>query len=199
MNDVHFTSGAPVVYSLAMHPDLGKLESELHAALLDLNEAQTQANPAARPDGWNVQQIVEHLLLTHQSNAAQIAARVEKGRPVKTPVTMQQRIGQLMLITLGRFPTGFEAPAPVAPAVVTSPRSGKDISERASAVLAKLDELCVEAERKFGTQRSVTHFRLGPLSIQQWRRFHLVHGRHHIRQIEAIRREHGFDGGLEAA
>ena len=183
-----------------MHSDLGKLERELHAALLDLNEAQTQANPASRPDAWNVQQIVEHLLMTYQSNTQQIAARIEKGRPVKTPATLRQRIGQFVLITLGRFPKGFEAPAQVAPSIVTSPRSGKAISERVTAVLSKLDEVCVEAERRFGAQRSVTHLRLGPLSIQQWRRFHLVHGLHHVRQIEAIRREHGFHpNGLEAA
>jgi hypothetical protein len=32
---------------------------------------------------------------------------------------------------------------------------------------------------------------LGPLSAQQWRRFHQVHGQHHLRQIHAIRAEHG--------
>jgi hypothetical protein len=33
---------------------------------------------------------------------------------------------------------------------------------------------------------------LGPLGAGQWRRFHLSHGRHHIRQILAIRRAHGI-------
>jgi hypothetical protein len=47
------------------------------------------------------------------------------------------------------------------------------------------------AEQLFGThRRSVRHMLLGPMSLAQWRRFHLVHGRHHIRQIAAIRTEH---------
>jgi hypothetical protein len=31
---------------------------------------------------------------------------------------------------------------------------------------------------------------LGPLTIRQWRKFHLIHGRHHIKQIRAIRAAH---------
>jgi hypothetical protein len=30
---------------------------------------------------------------------------------------------------------------------------------------------------------------LGPLSMQQWRKFHLIHGRHHLKQIARIRAE----------
>ncbi len=49
------------------------------------------------------------------------------------------------------------------------------------------------AEQLFGSRRrSVRHMILGPLSLAQWRRFHLVHGRHHIRQIAAIRAEYHF-------
>jgi DNA-binding transcriptional regulator YdaS (Cro superfamily) len=36
----------------------------------------------------------------------------------------------------------------------------------------------------------LTHFQLGPMSVRQWRRFHRVHARHHVPQIErAIRGE----------
>jgi hypothetical protein len=30
---------------------------------------------------------------------------------------------------------------------------------------------------------------LGPFSIEQWRKFHLVHGRHHVKQIRQRRAE----------
>jgi hypothetical protein len=29
---------------------------------------------------------------------------------------------------------------------------------------------------------------LGPLSVDQWRRFQLIHGEHHLRQIISIRK-----------
>jgi hypothetical protein len=54
-----------------------------------------------------------------------------------------------------------------------------------------MDKTLDEAESLFGKRRATTHPILGPLSIAEWRRFHLSHGHHHVKQIWAIRREHG--------
>jgi hypothetical protein len=49
-------------------------------------------------------------------------------------------------------------------------------------------------EAKFGSRIKVLdHPILGPLSIDQWRRFHLVHGLHHVKQIRRLRRELSSD------
>jgi len=49
-----------------------------------------------------------------------------------------------------------------------------------------MDASLADAERRFGHRtRVLFHPILGPLTAQQWRRFHLVHGRHHLKQIEA--------------
>jgi hypothetical protein len=51
-----------------------------------------------------------------------------------------------------------------------------------------MDELITRCEQKFGTRsRLLDHPILGPLTGSEWRKFHLIHGRHHIKQLRALR------------
>jgi hypothetical protein len=50
--------------------------------------------------------------------------------------------------------------------------------------LAAMDDLLVQCERQFGRKSFATHQVLGPLSAAQWRRFHFVHSRHHLKQVQ---------------
>jgi len=182
-----------------MYTDLEQLAREMLKSLEGMSSAETQERPVTRPSAWNVQEIVEHLVLTWQTNTAQIEERLAKGRPVKTKVDLRMRMAQFVVITLARFPKGFEAPAFVVPPVNAPHRSGAQLGERVSSTLRKLHDVCVRAEKMFGSRRSVTHFRMGPLSIAQWRKFHLVHARHHLVQINAIREENGLrSAGVDA-
>jgi hypothetical protein len=41
-----------------------------------------------------------------------------------------------------------------------------------------------DCERRFGSRTKIMdHPILGPLTAEEWRKFHWVHGRHHVRQI----------------
>ena len=41
-----------------------------------------------------------------------------------------------------------------------------------------------DCERRFGVRTKILdHPILGPLTAEQWRKFHWIHGRHHARQI----------------
>jgi hypothetical protein len=173
-----------------MHPDLQKLETEVTTALRGLDSRNTQATPHNRPGKWSIQQIVEHLLNTYRGSIPAIQARLDKGSGTRADPTFRQRMGQFFIITLGRFPHGRVAPAAVAPSLPTTVRSGAELAERVSAELRKLDEVTARGEHLFGDRQAVSHIILGPLSMHQWRRFHLIHGRHHLKQIDAIRREH---------
>jgi hypothetical protein len=54
--------------------------------------------------------------------------------------------------------------------------------------IAEMDKLIGECEERFGSGRKLLdHPILGPLTGAQWRKFHLVHGRHHLKQIRALR------------
>ncbi len=172
-----------------MHRDLRTLDNEVTAALRGLATRETQATPAGQPEKWSIQQIVEHLLSTYRGSTPAIKARVDKRSGTQAKPTLRQRIGQFYVIRLGRFPAGREAPEFASPAVPTTLRSGDELASKVTAELVKLDGMAAEAERIFGNRRAVSHLVLGPLSMQHWRRFHLIHGRHHLKQILAIRKQ----------
>lgn len=52
--------------------------------------------------------------------------------------------------------------------------------------LEHMDRLLDTCRDQFGMQRIASHFIFGPLRVDQWRRFHVVHGRHHLKQLARI-------------
>jgi hypothetical protein len=49
-----------------------------------------------------------------------------------------------------------------------------------------MDTLLDGCRRKFGMERVTRHPLLGPLRVDQWRRFHVVHGYHHLNQLRSV-------------
>jgi hypothetical protein len=173
-----------------MDPILTQLHNEIANSLDDLDSEQTQLTPSTSTDKWSIQQIVQHLCLTYAFTETAFDARLAKGTPTHARPTLQQRIGQYCLTTLGIFPSGREAPGRVTPPQIASPVCGNDLVHYTGEYLVRLDKLFNKAEALFGPGRCISHMILGPLSIHQWRRFHLIHGRHHLKQIRAIRSAH---------
>lgn len=177
-----------------MNPVLERLQSDIANSLQGLSASQTQFRPAKSADKWTIQQIIEHLCLTYESTVDVVERRLSKGRPTQTVPNSARRVAQFFVTKLGYFPPGRKAPSVVVPPdPPISPdlcRSAAKLKEDASRQLALMDEALDKAERQFGSIRCATHNVLGPLSIAQWRSFHLAHGRHHMKQILAIRRDH---------
>ena len=179
--------------SATSHQTLTKLQEELCASVRGLSVEQTQLRPQNRSTAWTIQQVVEHLLLTYKGTSLILGERLTKGTPTLKPVTFKQQCMQFAVTSAGYFPTGQAAPLPMRPASDADPRSGEELASLIEKTLAALDALIAECEGVLGRGRSVTHASLGPMSMQQWRRFQLVHGRHHIRQIMGIRAEYGLE------
>lgn len=176
-------------YARPMQQELQTLETEVTASLAGLSSAQTQATPLAYPEKWSIQQIIEHLLNTYRVTLPVLQTRIDKRSPTRAVPTLPQRIGQFTILNLGQFPHGRKSPPEVSPSLPATLRTGAELSSRVHAELVKVDALATEGEILFGTKRAASHMILGPLSMRQWRRFHLLHGRHHLKQIAAIRRE----------
>ncbi len=174
-----------------MHRDLEELRNELATALGGLDTRHTQLRPAGIGK-WSIQQIAGHLLLTYGATGAALAARLTKGAVTKAKPTVAQRVSQFAVCRIGYFPRGRQAPEPVTAPAGAKALPGETLAEQAAHALAEMDQRLSDCERLFGAgRRAISHMVLGPLSVRQWRRFHLVHGRHHIRQIAAIRKAHG--------
>jgi hypothetical protein len=177
-----------------MDPALQQLQSELSRSLHGLNPVQAQLHPKHDPARWNICQIAQHLLMAFASTTSSIKDRLAKGTPTRSRPTPSQFLPRLFVIRLGFIPVRREAPALVTPpACPPAPHpSGDDLTSAILVSLTSMDSVLTQAEGLFSSTPCLSHFVLGPLSIPQWRRFHLVHGRHHIHQIAAIRREYRF-------
>ena len=174
-----------------MNSTLHQLQREIADSLHSLNATQTQLHPPSRPNKWSIQQIIEHLLLTYASTETAINARLTKRTPTRAKPTVAHRVFRFAVTRCGYFPTGRKAPEIVTPQPTTHPLSGEDLTQAAAEHLARLDLLFTEAETLFGpTSQCASHTVLGPLNIDQWRKFQLVHGEHHLKQIAAIRKAH---------
>jgi hypothetical protein len=119
---------------------------------------------------------------------------VTKGRPTRSHATPSQLFARFFVFGTGVIPVRRKAPEitlPLAEAPQPLP-TGDILISSVSARLIDMDKVLDKAQGHFHSSPCLSHFAFGPLSIPQWRRFHLVHGRHHIRQILAIRREYGL-------
>ncbi len=165
-----------------MHPQLALVRTELASAVAGLGAAEAERPVEGR---WSVVNILEHLDLTFSRNAAALERRIAKGREDRRPRTFRQAYMRFVVVTLGYFPEGRTAPAMVVP----QGRPYAGLAADLEAHLAALDRIMAEGERVLGATGAVLdHPVIGPFSINDWRRFHLVHTRHHIRQIRARRR-----------
>ena len=174
-----------------MNSDLLILQRELAHSLRGLDATQTQLRPPSRPANWSIQQIVEHLLLSYSGTEIAINARLAKRTPTRAKPSFMQHFGQYTLIRLGYFPTGRKAPPLVTPPPTAHPLAGEALILAVAEHLTRLNLLLAEAEDIFGaTNRCASHMVLGPLSVNQWCRFQLIHGMHHVKQVLAIRQAH---------
>ena len=174
-----------------MHPVFEQLQREIGESLKGLDAAQTQFRPVNSSEKWSIQQVMEHLLLTYTYSFQAFEARIERGVPTKAKPNVPMRAVQFVVLTVGFMPKGRKAPVMVTPPMCGALLSGDALVLQADEALIRLDELADKAEGLFGRQRSISHQVLGPLNVTQWRRFQLVHGEHHLKQIRAIRLAHG--------
>jgi len=160
-----------------MPSDLERLQRELEDTVADLTENSTAQTPSGN---WNPAQILEHLFLTYKNTNRGLAKCLEKGTPLATSATLKHRLGTLLVVNLGYMPKGAKAPERAVP-------RGMPLEELRSTILAEIQKMesgFDDCERRFGaTTKIMDHPLLGPLTASQWRKFHLVHGRHHAQQI----------------
>jgi hypothetical protein len=155
------------------------------AVVLDATAGVTPEAATRRAgDRWSVVEIVEHLQRAYSGTAKGFERCLEKNTPLATPVTLKQSLQAFALINLGYFPEGRQAPRHILP---TGAIPLPDVLEGVKKDLAWLDDVAARAGRVFGGARVLDHPILGAFTVDQWLRFHLVHTRHHEKQIRARR------------
>ena len=136
------------------------------------------------PSRWSVCEVVEHLQRAYLGTAKGFERCLEKGVPIATTPTIKQQLQGFALLTLGYFPEGRQAPKHVIPTGALDLGAVLDATRRD---LDRLDAVAVKTRERFGSAKVVDHPILGAFSVDQWLKFHLIHTRHHEKQIRARR------------
>jgi hypothetical protein len=157
----------------------------LQRALIDATAGMSEEEMSRHPEGkWCAAEVLEHLYLTYTGTVKGFERAIEKGHPAMTPATLRQRVAKLTVLVFGYMPEGRKAPAMAVPKGL--PR--EKVRAEMGAKIGEMDEIISRCESQVGAGKKVMeHMILGPLTAPQWRKFHLVHGLHHVKQIRALR------------
>lgn len=163
---------------------LGLVNPRLQSCLEIVLDATKGAGDGARvrrkPEQWSAAEVVEHLHRAYLGTAKGLEKAIEKNASLATGASLRQRIASFVLLHLGYFPEGRQAPKHV------MPTGEVDLTALVDAVrrdLARLDAAAVKARERFGGAKVLDHPILGAMTVEEWLKFHLVHTRHHEKQI----------------
>ena len=129
---------------------------------------------------WCVAEILEHLYLTYTGTQKAFERCLKAGKPLAGVPTFKQRVAATAVTGFGYFPEGRKSPDQVLPRGMSVEKVVADIGPQ----IAAMDKLIAQCEERYGSRINILdHPVLGPLTARQWRKFHLAHGRHHVKQI----------------
>lgn len=133
------------------------------------------------PEGkWCPAQIVEHLAISLEGSSRGFDSRREKPPMQRRPRTVVERVACFLILTVGWFPPGREAPSGSRPAE----RIDRTYAERHFREgIERFNRIAPELLVSRPHDLFVKHPRLGDLTLPEWMRFHRIHCRHHAKQI----------------
>jgi hypothetical protein len=164
-----------------MSPVLEATLKDIDRATEGMTDEQLAWHP---PDKWSTGDILEHLSLAFAGTNRGMQIALQKNSARKREPTLRERLRVLMIIELGRFPRGRKTPEMVRPRGMPAREALNFIRRN----LIAMDELLSACEERFGAGTKISaHPIFGPITARQWRRFHWIHTRHHMRQVRALR------------
>ena len=157
----------------------------LQDAITSATSSMTTEDLAKHPEGkWSSAQILEHLYLTYTGTAKGFQRCLREGKPLARRPTLNDRMKIFVVTRLSHLPEGRKSPERAQPRGLAA----EDVLRDVGVQLKIMDEAISQCEIRFGKRtRVVDHPILGPLTSQQWRKFHWVHGQLHIKQIWKLR------------
>lgn len=149
-------------------------------ATRDMSDNDLRYHPAGK---WSSADILEHLTLSFVGTCRNLERAIAAGTAPAQRPTFKQRVANFILFELGYFPKGREAPEFVRPTGIMPDPGGQF-----RANITAMDSTIARAQQTFGAQPIIAvHPILGPLTADQWRKFHYIHTRHHMKHIAALK------------
>jgi hypothetical protein len=160
---------------------LKELRLAISSVIASLSKEQMGWHP---PGKWCVSEVLEHLYLSYTGTIKGCARVLASDKPWITTATWRQKVRKTVVIGLGYMPSGRESPAVARPRGLPPERVLAEIVPK----IAEMDEILSRCEQKFGRGELLDHPIVGPLTTKQWKKFHLVHGLHHVKQIQRLQK-----------
>jgi len=136
------------------------------------------------PDKWSAAEVLEHLYLTYTGTIRGFENCLAAGKPLAGARNWKDLARTSVVVGLGYLPGGRKSPKNAEPRGIPCDRVLAELDEK----IVAMDAVIAKAEEKFGSQVPLLdHPILGPLRAGQWRKFHWVHGRHHLKRLERLR------------
>jgi Protein of unknown function (DUF1569) len=160
---------------------LDMLKQSLESAVEGMSSEQLSWHP---PGKWCATEVLEHLYLTYTGTIKGFERVMTSGKPLASRASMVHRVRTLVVVGLGHMPVGIKAPAIAQPKGLPAEKVRNEVGAKIEA----MDAIIAQCESRFGRRvRLLDHPILGPLTATQWRKLHLVHGRHHLKQLLWLR------------
>lgn len=160
---------------------LEELKRTLESELEEMSSEQMIWHPAEK---WCAAEVLEHLYLTYTGTIKGFEKVRDGGKPLAMPASIRQRTRTLVVLGFGYLPSGRKAPKPTVPRGLPAEKVRAEVGLK----IVAMDEIIAECEARFGRGvKLLDHPILGPLTGAQWRKFHLLHGLHHAKQIRQLR------------
>jgi hypothetical protein len=160
---------------------LQKLQDAVASASHGMSEAELTRHPQGK---WSASQVLEHLYLTCTGTIKGCERCLQEGRPLARTPMLRDRARTTLVVGLGFLPSGRKAPERATPRGMPA----EEVMNAIGPMLASMDAAIARCEAQFGKRtKMMDHPILGPLTARQWRKFHWVHGRHHVKQIWRLR------------
>lgn len=163
-----------------MDRHIAKLNEEIESAMAGLSAEQLSRHPDGK---WCVAEILEHLYLTYTGTTLGFQRVIKAGKSLARRATLADRARTFVVVGVGYLPTGRKSPVIAVPHGMPVDTVLAGIGSK----LAEMDAVMSSCATQFGARtRLLDHPFLGPMSVEQWRKLHFLHGVHHLKQIRRL-------------
>ena len=162
-----------------MDPNFQRLHQAIATATARLTPAQLAVKTN---DKWSIAEILEHLYLTYTPTTKAFQRCVDQNHSLASSRTFKDVVQTFIVVELGYLPEGRTAPERTRPQGMPA----ETLVPLILSEIAAMDAAANACRTALGPRtRVMDHPILGPLTVDQWSKFHWVHGRHHVKQILA--------------
>ena len=164
-----------------MKTALAALRHEITLAIEGTSTEELGSHPEGK---WSMAEILEHLNLSYLGTIKGMSRCLQSGQTSASSNRWKQFPKRFGVIALGYFPPGRKSPERALPRGMPVEQVRAEILQN----LERLEKAISDCESRFGARKPIVdHPILGPLTATEWQKFHVVHGKHHLKQIVRLR------------